>query len=60
MSLRDAFIEAVDDAVFSATADGVLRIDSDSVAESLEMFAAALEDTGVPAYVNLAKELRGE
>lgn len=60
MSLRDAFIEAVDDAVFSATEDGVLCIDSDSAAGSLEMFASALEDTGVAAYVNLAKELRGE
>lgn len=49
MSLRDAFIEAVDDAPHIV-----------SVAEALEMFAEALEDTGVPAYVNLARELRDE
>lgn len=58
MSLRDAFIEAVSDATFSVTERGVLCIHA--AAGSLEMFAAALEDTGVPAYVNLAKELRGE
>lgn len=58
MNLRDAFIEAVDDAVFSVTDLGVLLMDSTT--ESLEAFAAALEDTGVPAYVNLAKELRSE
>lgn len=52
MTLREKALDAIRNAGYDS--------DAESRADALEEICDALEDTGAPAHMRVAKELRGE